>query len=91
MKQMADEAGIDPDEALLLLWDAGFSANTPDELISKRTMSAARRALSLPRARDLRSVPFLAGLVGMNPEKATAKLREAGVSVIEGDRLAKGS
>ena len=89
--QLADEAGIDADEALLLLWDAGIDANTPDDVVAKRTMSMARRALSLPRARDLRSVNFLAGLTGIEVEDAIQRLSDAGVVVIEHDRLPKGS
>jgi len=91
VQQLADQADLDLDEVLLILWDAGIGANGPTDIVSKRQMSAARRALALPRARDLRSVRYLAELAELDQDVAVAKLNEAGVKIIEGARLAKGS
>lgn len=46
--QLADAAGIDRDEALILLWDAGFDElDSPADLIGSRYLDHARQAVGL--------------------------------------------
>ena len=51
--ELAEEAGIEEDEALLALWDAGFDIRAPSERIPRRLVALARRTLGLSRPRSL--------------------------------------
>ena len=52
VSDLAREAGLELDEALLILMEAGFSVEENDCTISKKWMSRARSALALPRRPD---------------------------------------
>lgn len=48
MRRLAEEAGVDHEEALLLLWDAGLtSIVAPEDFVPRNKLSRARRALGL--------------------------------------------
>lgn len=57
--QLAEEAGIDTDEALICLWDEGFSAvKGPHYVFPRREANRARRSLGLATRRELSSKEY---------------------------------
>ena len=59
VKDLAIEAGIEPDEALIALWDAGFDGITrPNDTIFGHDLNAARRAVGLATRRELTSYTY---------------------------------
>lgn len=93
MAALAAQAELDLDEALVLLWDAGFEEiDEPGDIIPDRKLSTARRALGLATARELRSISYLAGAAGLPLEDARQLLIENAVITERTlDRLPKGS
>ena len=59
VKQLADEAGIEMDEALVTLWDSGFDwISGPQDLIGNQELNRARRALGVATRRELISSQY---------------------------------
>ena len=54
MKSLADEAELEYEEAIVLLWDAGIEAiDAPHDFVPRNSVSRARRALGLHPSRPL--------------------------------------
>ena len=75
LDQLATEAGMDVDEALLRLWDDGFPAATGRHYtFPKREASRARRSLGLATRRELQSKEYWMQTLGLSSEHAFDKL-----------------
>ena len=88
--QLANEAGIEVDEALLLFWDSGFPDVTrPQDIFSKGKANRARRALHLATRKELRSSSYWVDKFGLESDSALkALLAELGVTrPFDGRRL----
>lgn len=80
VRDLAREADTDLDVALVSLWDAGLhSYDGPDDLISRRDMPAAMRALGLGDAKAQMNVEYWTSLLGLTRDDLTARLAEIGV------------
>lgn len=90
VSKLADEAGIDAEEALLRLWDKEVAVELPTDLIPRRQLSAARAAVKLPNGRDIRAVAHLAHSAGLSVEESVDRLRTAGVLLV-GDYVQRGA
>ena len=80
--QLATEAGLDVDEALLRLWDDGFSrATSPEYVFPKRESNRVRRSLGLATRRELQSKQYWTQTLGLkSDEELDALLRDCGIS-----------
>lgn len=59
VRQLADEANIDIDAALVSLWDAGFDEiDGPNNSFGRQKLNRARRAIGLATRRELRSINY---------------------------------
>jgi death-on-curing family protein len=81
VQQLAFEAGIELDDALITLWDAGFSyVNSTGDLIRKSDLSAAKRALGLATRRELSSPRYWLRRFGVSESEFTGLLTKVGFS-----------
>lgn len=88
VKQLAYEANIDTDEALIALWDAGYDDITgPNDIFGPRELNRARRALGIATRRDLRACTYWMKLLGLDESELKALLRKKGVPI--GDKARK--
>lgn len=88
--QLAEEAAIDTDEALICLWDEGFSAvKGPHYVFPKREANRARRSLGLATRRELSSRAYWMKEFELSSERdIDALLTSLGVpNPIQGKRL----
>jgi death-on-curing family protein len=88
--QLAEEAGVEADEALILLWDGGFPNVTgPNDALGKGEANRARRALGLATRRELQASAYWIKRLGLSSDSdLNAVLTELGVSrPFEGRRL----
>jgi death-on-curing family protein len=77
---LASEAGIDLDEALIALWDAGVDYVTgPNDYISKGDTNRARRALGLATRRELATPEYWAAILGCDVNQFADLLGTLGV------------
>ncbi len=90
MRELAKRAGLEDDDALLMLWDVGINAASPADVLRGRDYTTARTALGIPKARELRSVSYLARLANLSDAEAKERLMDAGLGIIEGDRVPRG-
>ncbi len=82
VKQLAEEAGLDGDAALVALWDAGFGRLlVPSDLIRGRDLNRARRALGLATRRELQTPEYWMGLLKLEVPVFRELLAECGVEV----------
>lgn len=80
VKALASEAGLDNDEALILLWDAGFQyINGPGDFLARGEANRARRALGLATRRELASPSYWARLFGVSDDALAPLLATLGV------------
>src|SRR5690348_13545145 len=80
VRSLAEEAGIDIDEALITLWDSGFSSVlAPTDTFNRGEASRARRALSLPTRRERASVAHWQGVLQIDEVEFGALLQELGL------------
>lgn len=80
VKTLASEAGLDNDEALILLWDAGFQYITgPGDFLARGEANRARRALGLAARRELASPSYWARLFGVSDDAVASLLETLGV------------
>ena len=64
VRELATEAGLELDEALITLWDAGFDDIVgPGDLLGRGDANRARRALGLATRRELASVEYWSKLL----------------------------
>lgn len=89
--QVARDAGLDVDEALITLWDAGFEyVNGPGDLLSKGDVNRARRVLGLATRRELASADYWQSQLGLSGEQFVLLLQDLGVKKLPvGGRLPK--
>jgi death-on-curing family protein len=91
VRELAVHAGLEEDDALLMLWDVGINVASPSEVLRGRVLATARTALGIPKARELRSLSYLARLANLTEAEAKTCLSSAGLRLIEGDRIPRGS
>jgi len=67
VKQLAQEAGLDTDDVLIALWDAGYNNITgPNDRFGKQESNRARRALGLATRKELRTFTYWMKLLGID-------------------------
>ena len=91
VKELAEDAGVGVEDALLTLWDEGFDAvEKPEDVVPKRVAGRARRVLGIPSRRELGSKEHWYRILGIDREAFEALLLELGVRVPSGNaRLSK--
>jgi death-on-curing family protein len=88
VKQLAEEAHIDTDEALIALWDAGYdNVVGPNDTFGPRELNRARRALGIATRRELKTLAYWIKLLKLDDSELKTLLRNKGVSV--GDKVQK--
>ena len=78
---LANEAGLDLDETLVTLWDAGVDVESPSTLLRDQTLAAARTALGLHNLKDQLTVDYWMKKTGLSRESLTESAREVGVKI----------
>lgn len=80
VRALAERAGIDLDEALVTLWDAGLDALTgPNDLVPSRQMRTAVAALGIDEDPKVRNIDYWCELAGLTREELSAKLASTGI------------
>jgi death-on-curing family protein len=80
IKQLAQEANIDIDDALLSLWENGFDhIKTEGDKIGPRDLNRARRAIGIATRREFQSSVYWKKLLNLDDSKFQALLYELGV------------
>lgn len=75
VRQLADEAGMEIDEALVTLWNHGFeSISSPDDVLGNQELNRARRALGVATRRELISQGYWTKTLGLTQEEFGALL-----------------
>jgi death-on-curing family protein len=88
VKQLADEAHIDTDEALLAFWDAGYDKIIgPNDTFGPRELNRARRALGIATRRELRTFTYWMKLLKLDESELKTLLHKKGVPI--GDKVRK--
>jgi hypothetical protein len=82
VKQLADEARLDVDTALVVLWDAGFSeVQGPADSLGRQQLNRARRALGLATRREFETPPYWAAIFDMAEPEFQTLLLGLGISL----------
>jgi death-on-curing family protein len=91
VEALVKEAGMDTDEALIALWDAGLSyVNGPDDVLPRGEANRARRALGLATRRELASADFWQDTLSLGRSELDSLLAVLGVdNAYDGQRLRK--
>lgn len=77
---LATEAGMDLDEALVTLWDGGLnSLEGPDDPINRNDLRRARSALGLPNTRDLNKYAHWQERLRLSDEDFQQTLNKLGI------------
>ena len=88
VSQLANEAGIDIDEALIVLWDGGMDyINGPTSAIRRRDTNRARRLVGLATRRELASINTWQRLFGLDDDGLRHLLETLDISVSEPRKL----
>jgi prophage maintenance system killer protein len=91
--ELAQEAGLDPEELLIRLWDLGI--DVPEDLnrrLSASQTTQARNAVGLPSPNEIRRPPYWQEALGISHPELYELLRQAGISADPKARtLPKGS
>jgi death-on-curing family protein len=88
VRQLAVDFELDLDEALVTLWDAGFDEVTDiDDRIAAARVTLAHKALGLQPEREMRTLRYWQGALGLTPGDLRAKLAELGVYVSPSARV----
>jgi death-on-curing family protein len=93
VRALAQEAELDLDEAIIMLWEADFSdISSPDDIIFPRNIQSARRALSLPTRREMTAVTYWREKSGLSEVLFREALGEAGIQIgAQAQRLPRGA
>lgn len=93
VEAIAKEAGLDLDEVLVALWDAGLGEITdPKDRIPANSVRVARAAVGLPNAADIRRPEYWCDRLGMGEVEFKQALAEVGIHLSAGARtLPKGA
>jgi len=91
VQQLASEAGIELDDALITLWDTGFDyINSPGDLLRRSDLSTAKRVLGLATRRELSSPKFWIERLGVREFEFASLLSRIGFDGFPlSDRLPK--
>jgi death-on-curing family protein len=88
VRELAEAAGLDVDEVLLGLWDAGLEAyNEPNDRIASNDYKPARRAIGLPTASELRKLEYWERALRLEADDVTKILDDAGIRISPNARL----
>jgi death-on-curing family protein len=92
VKDLATEAGLDADEALVTLWDAGIeSVLRASDPVPAGQLSRARSALGLANSRTLNSIQYWLNRLDMDHSELAGLVAEHGLQISSGARtLPKG-
>jgi death-on-curing family protein len=90
---LAAEAGLDLDEAIVTLWDAGIDeVEDGTDFVSGRLLTPARRALGLDDGREQLRVDYWLRLSGLHRDELASRLQDAGIRLSPASRrVPKGS
>lgn len=90
--ELAREAEVDLDEAVVLLWDVGIDyVDAPNSQVRRVDIKRAREALDLVDNREQRTIDYWLALTGLDRDTFTQKMAEIGVHVAANARnLPKG-
>lgn len=93
VREIAREAGVDVDVALLTLWDSGLLyLADPDDRVRKEDTARARRAIGLATAREMRTPGYWAQVLGLDDAEFGSLLASLGIQTPAGSkRLPKGA
>ena len=84
VKQLADEAKFDIDEALLAFWDAGFdNVIGPMSVFRRRETNHARRTLGMATRRELKSVAYWMSVLDLYETEFRSLLHKLSVPISE--------
>jgi death-on-curing family protein len=87
VQELAGEAGMDIDEALVTLWDAGLEyLDGSKSTVSTRHVRTARTALGLDDKREQMNVEYWTQLSGLTREELATRLDGVGVKLPAGTR-----
>lgn len=82
VRSLAQQAGLDLDEALVSLWDAGIEdVLNPDDPVPARLLSIAQRALGISTPRELVSVGFWLDRTGLDRVTFAQRLADVGIEL----------
>jgi death-on-curing family protein len=92
VQDLAREAGLDLDEALVALWDVGIdTVDTGRDEVPAKQMPRAYGALGLTAPREAASVDYWVKRTGLSPDALRHRARDAGVEIsATARRLPKG-
>ena len=77
--ELAKEALLNPEDALIVLWDSGFDRlETVGDSLGKRDLNRARRCLGLPTRRELKDPRYWENVLELNREGLVALLADLG-------------
>lgn len=80
VKQIAEEAKIDVDEALIIFWDAGFDKIiSPADTFGRRDLNRARRSLGLATRRELKTISYWMKLLKLDESELRELLCKRGI------------
>jgi len=84
VRQLADEARINVDEALIAFWDAGFDKIIgPNDTFGPRQTNHARRALGMATRRELKSIAYWMSVLDLYEPEFRCLLHELWVPISE--------
>ncbi|MDT8303311.1 MAG: hypothetical protein RQ760_17670 [Sedimentisphaerales bacterium] len=84
VKQLANEANIDIDEALIAFWDAGFdNIIGPMSVFRPTDVKHARRILGVATRRQLKSVAYWMNVLNLHETEFRSLLRKLSITISE--------
>lgn len=79
---LAQEAGLDLDEALVALWDEGIEAvEDRNDMLRGNELTAARRALGVTSPAEVNSVAYWIERTGLSREEFAKRAADAGIRI----------
>jgi death-on-curing family protein len=88
VRELADEAGLDYDLALVTLWDAGYeSLEDIDDTIPARDMSGACATLGIATAKKMQRLAYWVQVWEVSEQKARDRLLQCGISISADARM----
>ena len=93
IRELASQVGIEVDEVLLTLWDAGIDEVTgPGDYLPPKSANRARRALGIATRRERASPEYWQKRLALTGEELDSLLRELGIKLRHGTaKLPKGA
>lgn len=85
---LAREADLDLDEAIVMLWDVGIEeVDSPKDQISTKNLRRAQAALGIEDPKEQRTVAYWADRTGLSREELTKELAALGVRLSRDARV----